>query len=1162
LKSDESCSSNPKSEIANWTVRFTISDFGFELQDLSDFEIPLSSLMLESAAVILLLLILLLAIPTQAKSNFNAQAPEQFVCNTNLDRTVEAVAIARQNRQKLALALGGFNQTTTDDLNNIAILRDDGTVLTSPNRLDVGNSSIAFVPVVEGLFLRYSVLAGPAAFDNGEGSAVAVGLGDDDSAQISLPFPFTFYGTSYTNVFLNTDGNLTFVSGDNASSPRSLSRITGGSPRIAPLFDDLNPAGSAQITVERLADRVLFTWTDVGEWTSTGSRGSNTFQVILQSDSRIRFNYKSLNATDAVVAVSAGTAVRTSAPFSVDELSLVNFTSFINSPGVRPGTIAEVFASTQQLDLARVTKLFYDTHADVYDGVVVFTDFGISLGGAFAYATPVRNNIRGITTTSRSTYDFGSEFGSESRLSVVVNMGDVTRYPSDPYEQFLGTNNSLSILGQEFGHRWLAFLDAGPASLLGRDQAHWSFLHNTLGSVMEGNEIEDLGGGRFRTIGATVRYSPLDQYVMGLRPAAEVPPWFVVANPTLQTPIPVNFPSSCRILTQLPACGPFVGIQLSGSRHDLTIEDIVTAAGPRIPGYDEAQKDFRVAFILVTQANSTVKAGSLEKLSALRSEWESFFGRAVDARGTMNTDLLYVSPQITAVSPDRGTVSGGTAITITGTGFALTSGVTIGDRPATVLFRNKSTLVVEAPFHAPGPVSVVVIGRDGQSATRAGGFTYFTPTQTERRMDIPANGSRSVITTGEDPLPHVGYAALEGAFGMSVIRSVSGSDVISEVAIPAAAIGTTFRVYIERSEQTSTGLAIVNTATAPASINLVLSDGRQATMELGARNQIARFIHELFPDIGASFQGTLSLSANVPVAVVGLHGTFNRSKEFIMAAMPVSASSASTETVVFPQIADGFGFATDLILLNPNVTALSGTLEFSFVVATDRGAGPRFAYDIPPGASWTLRTAGVRSDVQVGYATLLPNSGTAAPSGTALLRQSTNGNVNFETAVQAARALSRGVIFGLRDARHRTALAIANRAATTTNIRLTAYWPDPTSVVASNTIAVTSNSHRAAFLDELLPQLPNAFEGTVMIESDSPIHVVTLQTVTNASGAFLMTGMPVIDLSQPLPSTSYFPQVVDGGNYSNEFLLFNTNPGTIRLQFFTPDGQPLALPLQ
>src|SRR5207248_2903372 len=39
LKLDESCISNPKSEISNRRVRFKISDFGFEMQDSSNFQI-------------------------------------------------------------------------------------------------------------------------------------------------------------------------------------------------------------------------------------------------------------------------------------------------------------------------------------------------------------------------------------------------------------------------------------------------------------------------------------------------------------------------------------------------------------------------------------------------------------------------------------------------------------------------------------------------------------------------------------------------------------------------------------------------------------------------------------------------------------------------------------------------------------------------------------------------------------------------------------------------------------------------------------------------------------------------------------------------------------------------------------------------------------------
>src|SRR5207249_5242473 len=155
-------------------------------------------------------------------------------------------------------------------------------------------------------------------------------------------------------------------------------------------------------------------------------------------------------------------------------------------------------------------------------------------------------STRGIINIRPGIYDFGPEFGSPQRLSVLVNMGDLSRYPVDPRQRFLGTNNSLTILGQEFGHRWLAYLDIGTPSLLGRDSSHWSFLHNTFGSVVEGNEIEDLGDGNFRTVAATIRYSALDQYVMGLRPASHVTPSYAEADPPLPSTLPSALTRPCR----------------------------------------------------------------------------------------------------------------------------------------------------------------------------------------------------------------------------------------------------------------------------------------------------------------------------------------------------------------------------------------------------------------------------------------------------------------------------------------------------------------------------------------------------------------------------------------------------------------------------------------
>ena len=55
-------------------------------------------------------------------------------------------------------------------------------------------------------------------------------------------------------------------------------------------------------------------------------------------------------------------------------------------------------------------------------------------------------------------------------------------------------------------------------------------------SVMEGNDIEDLGGGAFRTVATVQRYSRLDQYAMGYVKESEVPDFFYVENPTNVVP--------------------------------------------------------------------------------------------------------------------------------------------------------------------------------------------------------------------------------------------------------------------------------------------------------------------------------------------------------------------------------------------------------------------------------------------------------------------------------------------------------------------------------------------------------------------------------------------------------------------------------------------------
>ena len=75
---------------------------------------------------------------------------------------------------------------------------------------------------------------------------------------------------------------------------------------------------------------------------------------------------------------------------------------------------------------------------------------------AFAYETTVANEIRGIGI---DTFDASRDFGSGGRLRSFAVMDLIGKYPEDPTQKFLGENSTLSVLGQEVGHRWLAFFE-------------------------------------------------------------------------------------------------------------------------------------------------------------------------------------------------------------------------------------------------------------------------------------------------------------------------------------------------------------------------------------------------------------------------------------------------------------------------------------------------------------------------------------------------------------------------------------------------------------------------------------------------------------------------------------------------------------------------------
>jgi hypothetical protein len=496
------------------------------------------------------------------------------------------------------------------DVGQVAVLMDQGDLALPKNLLDLQGAGLRFSPTGQG----YSVSRLALPLEPAVGTEIR--LADDDSRPLSIPFNFSFYGSRYSALFVNSDGNVTFGQKDDASTDRNLSRLVGGPPRIAPLLTDLDPSASGTVSSLSASDHLTVSWRNVPQFSKDDR---NTFQVTLWVDGRIDFAYAATIGSaleEGVVGIAPGDAA---AGFAAVDLSAA---AAVNGGA---GALGESFRSENSIDAVAVARRFYATHPDDYQQLVVYTSRTLVSSGVVAYQLAVHQPETGL---GRDPVDLSRDFGSGGTLESFVMMDALSKYPDDLRKPFVGEDSALAVLAHETGHRWLAearFRDKNGNSteLLGRDEVHWSFFLDTDGSFLEGNDIEPQADGTFRTSGSGLRYSPFDQYLMGLREAREVPPFFFVRAP-------VGGPSD-------DGRAPLTGVPFGGTRVDVTIDDVIAAVGPRQPADSRWARPFRQAYVYV--AVGVFDPAVLPKVETIREAFPAFFFAGTEGRGSVDTRL-------------------------------------------------------------------------------------------------------------------------------------------------------------------------------------------------------------------------------------------------------------------------------------------------------------------------------------------------------------------------------------------------------------------------------------------------------------------------------------------------------------------------------------------
>ena len=223
-------------------------------------------------------------------------------------------------------------------------------------------SSFAIPAVRGGTTNVGTIVISQAVFQTNFGTLIA--QCDDCVSQQTLPFPFTYFGQTYTSIFVSNNGNIGFNFADGTYTPT----VPGfaNQPRIGAFWDDLIVGGGATAGAglyinNTIAGQFVITWLHQQIFCCTGD---DTIQLTLFADGRFQFAYNGI--TTIAGSTSSGVIVGVTPGPNTPEAEV----DYIHDPSFSItglGSIVELFSATNPFNLDGAFILFAPNTSGGYD---------------------------------------------------------------------------------------------------------------------------------------------------------------------------------------------------------------------------------------------------------------------------------------------------------------------------------------------------------------------------------------------------------------------------------------------------------------------------------------------------------------------------------------------------------------------------------------------------------------------------------------------------------------------------------------------------------------------------------------------------------------------------------------------------------------------------